>query len=110
MQGPWEAMLTFSEDAKPKDARLRFRMQGNPWESCSSFLCGLTVFKRAQCPNHLDIRRKTARLSRSGSRLAQRGMHPSSWLFLKDYSVVAGTPAQPRWVIGDPPFPASARR
>ena len=43
MQGPWEAMLTFSEDAELKDARQILRMQGYPWESCSSLLCGLTV-------------------------------------------------------------------
>ena len=35
--------MTFSEDAKLKDARLNLRMQGYPWESCSSLLCGLTV-------------------------------------------------------------------
>ena len=43
MQEPWEAMLTFSEGAKPKDARQNSRMQGYPWGSCSSLLCGLTV-------------------------------------------------------------------
>ena len=43
MQGPWEAMLTPSEDAQQKDARQNLRMQGYPWESCSSLLCGLTV-------------------------------------------------------------------
>ena len=43
MQGPWEAMLTFSEGAKLKDARQNLRMQGYPWESCSSLLRGLTV-------------------------------------------------------------------
>ena len=43
MQGPWEAMLTFFEDAKLKDARLDLGMQGYPWERCSSLLCGLTV-------------------------------------------------------------------
>ena len=48
MQGPWEAMLTFSEDAKLKDARQNLRMQGYPWEICSSLLCGLTVTARAE--------------------------------------------------------------
>ena len=45
MQGPWEATLTFSEDAKLKGARHNLRMQGYPWESCSSLLCGLTVLE-----------------------------------------------------------------
>ena len=45
MQGPWEAMLTLSDGAKLKDARQNLRMQGYPWESCSSLLCGLTVDK-----------------------------------------------------------------
>ena len=43
MQGPWEAMLTFSEGAKLKGARQNLRMQGYPSESCSSLLCGLAV-------------------------------------------------------------------
>ena len=36
-------MLTFPEDAKLKDARHNLRMQGCPWEGCSSLLRGLTV-------------------------------------------------------------------
>ena len=43
MQWSWEAMLTFSEGAKLKDAGQNLRMRGYPWESCSSLLCGLTV-------------------------------------------------------------------
>ena len=44
MQGPWKAMWTVSDDAKPKGARQNLRTQGYPWENCLSLLCGLTVY------------------------------------------------------------------
>ena len=60
MQGPWEARLTFSEDAKLKDARHNLRMQGYPRENCSSLLCGLTVARISCRPNGRETQHRVA--------------------------------------------------
>ena len=65
MQGPWGAMLTFSGNAKLKGARHNLRMQGCPWESWSSLLCGLTVLADRTCidwPGPADKRADPRRL------------------------------------------------
>ena len=85
MQGPWEAMLTFSEGAKPKGARQNLRMQGYPWESCASLLCGLTVaLQSSSCHRRSEARRAVSAGRPAGPLGAARvGRSPSTDLQLQ---------------------------